>query len=265
MPSRFDDNLIEQIVAIGREVPAPIAAVAAAALCDGDISRALRALPKPAQRAALETCIRAWRAADESRSLEGLAWAIRAAAATDDSWRDSQRLELVWTGPSDSGEAFRRTDQALLELIDAAREELWIVSFVAYRIPSSNAALTRALARSVTISLVPEPISASGGRITHDAVAAIDSTIRQHSAIYIWPDEARPVNDRDQKGMLHAKCALADTRKLLVSSANLTEAAMELNMEMGVMITGGAMPQIVRSNLRRLVADEILTRVKDTQ
>jgi len=46
---------------------------------------------------------------------------------------------------------------------------------------------------------------------------------------------------------LHAKLAVADGESLFISSANLTNAAMQLNMELGVLICGGELPaQVVK-------------------
>src|SRR5437868_15426081 len=46
--------------------------------------------------------------------------------------RSSSTAELLWTGPTASDVPLRRTDQVLLQLIDGAKLELLIVSFVAY-------------------------------------------------------------------------------------------------------------------------------------
>jgi cardiolipin synthase A/B len=41
---------------------------------------------------------------------------------------------------------------------------------------------------------------------------------------------------------MHAKAAVADSRVAFLTSANLTEAALERNMEFGVLIRGGVLP-----------------------
>ena len=41
---------------------------------------------------------------------------------------------------------------------------------------------------------------------------------------------------------MHAKAAVADSRVAFLTSANLTEAALERNMELGVLIKGGILP-----------------------
>ena len=62
----------------------------------------------------------------------------------------------------------------------------------------------------------------------------------------------RPLSADGRHGSLHAKVAIADGRVMLISSANLTEYAMTLNMELGVMMYGGPLPAQVEAHLGRL-------------
>jgi phosphatidylserine/phosphatidylglycerophosphate/cardiolipin synthase-like enzyme len=133
------------------------------------------------------------------------------------------------------------------------------VSFVAYKIKAINKALKAAIDRGVTVSLVLESKEESGGKIDFDGVKSINRAVREKSRIYVWPEEKRPESDEGKKGALHAKCAVADARKLLVSSANLTDAAMQLNIEMGILISGGPLPKTVAENLGKMVSSEILS------
>jgi phosphatidylserine/phosphatidylglycerophosphate/cardiolipin synthase-like enzyme len=59
---------------------------------------------------------------------------------------------------------------------------------------------------------------------------------------------------------LHAKCALADGDRLLVSSANFTTSALSLNMELGVLVEGGDMPREVEEHFETLMRDGVLRR-----
>jgi phosphatidylserine/phosphatidylglycerophosphate/cardiolipin synthase-like enzyme len=74
------------------------------------------------------------------------------------------------------------------------------------------------------------------------------------SAVYYWPKEKRGQDDKGKLGILHVKCAVADGRWLFLSSANLTEYAFTINMEMGVLVTGGKMPAQVQEHFDKLVA-----------
>ncbi|MCB0110905.1 MAG: hypothetical protein KDE53_33525, partial [Caldilineaceae bacterium] len=61
-------------------------------------------------------------------------------------------------------------------------------------------------------------------------------------------------------GALHAKCAVADSQLLFLSSANLTEHALSLNMELGVLIRGGLLPRNVALQFTQMIEDQILVR-----
>ena len=62
----------------------------------------------------------------------------------------------------------RRTEQALLELVVAARERLLIVSFAVFAVPAVNSALVDAVGRGVELTLVVETPEASEGRVALD-------------------------------------------------------------------------------------------------
>ena len=50
-------------------------------------------------------------------------------------------------------------------------------------------------------------------------------------------------------GILHVKCAVADGEWLFLSSANLTQQAFTINMELVMLVRGGTMPE----RLERLI------------
>ena len=54
---------------------------------------------------------------------------------------------------------------------------------------------------------------------------------------------------------------MADGRWLFLSSANLTEYAFTINMELGLLVTGGKLPQQVEEHFDRLMATGTLARV----
>ena len=54
---------------------------------------------------------------------------------------------------------------------------------------------------------------------------------------------------------------MADGRWLFLSSANLTEYAFTINMELGVLVTGGKLPGQVQEHFDRLIEAGQLVRV----
>lgn len=213
----------------------------------------LSAIPQPAIRERISTFLDLWQTTMPTVSAQSVALALSAAANAVAAERAHERLELVWTGPDSRLIPLRRTDQALLQLIDSAQLTLHIVSFAVYRIEAIARALARAAGRGVVISLYLETPEASEGCIAYDTLAAFGAEVRQHAHIYVWPLDKRPRATDGRHGSLHAKVAVADSRVMLVSSANLTEYALRLNMEMGVIVHGGELPAQAAAHLARLV------------
>ena len=159
-----------------------------------------------------------------------------------------QSTELVWTGPTTPFVSARRTEQALLQVINSAEQSLFITSFVAYDVSTIVKALNAAHDRGVAISMLLELSQEHGGSITFDAIGKM-RTLVPAAKLYAWRDKADPFSD----GRVHAKVAVADGRMCFITSANLTGHAMEKNMEAGVLISGGQIPKLLVDHLLALV------------
>jgi phosphatidylserine/phosphatidylglycerophosphate/cardiolipin synthase-like enzyme len=227
-----------------------------------DCVRAAQAVATPEGRELAKAFLDHWCKSSDEISPKSLAWAIRATGHVDDSYRRNQSCELVWTGPGAESSAFRRTDQALLELIEGARHELIVVTFAAYKIPHIAEALLRAAKRNVAISIILESKDMSAGQMAFSELKAWGRELTSASNIYIWPVENRPKSETGQHGVLHVKCAVADGNVAFISSANLTEHALNLNMELGVLIRGGAIPRELQTHLRSLSESNLLRKAK---
>jgi len=107
-------------------------------------------------RTALGTFIQACAAEDPPVEACAAAHVLRAAAAALELQRQRLQVEIVWTGPSPFGAGLRRTQQALLDLIESAQRHLLVVMYIAYDVPEVVAALQRAAARGVRLDLVLE-------------------------------------------------------------------------------------------------------------
>ena len=57
---------------------------------------------------------------------------------------------------------------------------------------------------------------------------------------------------------LHGKCAVADRKALFLSSANMTECALDRNMELGILVMGGDLPGTVVRHFESLVLESEL-------
>ena len=219
---------------------------------------ATRVFAAPQYREQVGVFLTIWQTQAPTLPPTSIALALQTAQVTLHRQRRAQTVELVWTGPT-SGQPLRRTAQVLQSVIDEARHDLLIVSFAVYDIPEIGAALLRAAQRGVRLSLVIESPQASAGKVAYDGLAAFGAAVRAAARVYQWPLASRPTDPHGRHGALHAKCALADAQTLLLSSANLTRYALDLNMELGVLIRGGPQPRDVTRHIYDLIAAGTLT------
>jgi cardiolipin synthase len=159
--------------------------------------------------------------------------------------RSRPTTELVWTGPSTPVVPVRRTEQVLGDLIVCAARRLTMTSFGIFQVPRLVEELEQALARGVALRIV------LGDREWHSdheidrqrhqlgRVVAAQATLLQ------WPTDRRPRDEQGHAGLMHVKAAVADSKVAFLTSANLTEATLERNMELGVLIRGGTLPAAI--------------------
>ncbi len=211
------------------------------------------AVPQPHYRALAQGLLKAWEKDDPDMSPETMAFALVVAARCAELIRKGQRTELVWTGPEVEAIPPRRTEQALLQVIDSAKATLTIVSFVAYKVPHVAQAIASATRRGVVVRLILEDPEVSQGKVAFAALNALGPDVAAKCKVYVWPLDKRPKDVYGKHGSLHAKCAVADGHRLLVSSANLTEHALTVNIELGILLTGDPLPARVDAFINSLV------------
>lgn len=203
--------------------------------------------------------IRRWNEQCPELPPRSLAVALQAASHVDDYHRNRGEVQLVWTGPDLGGLPFRRTAQALLELIESARKSLLLVAFAAYKVPEIIRAINTAADNGISVACVLESEEESGGRVSFSPSKHLGLTPSVKN--YVWPFSQRQKDPLGRYGSLHAKCAVVDTDLLFVSSANLTEYALNLNIELGVLIKGGPLPSSVEKHFHALISSGCLERI----
>ncbi len=199
-----------------------------------------------------------WRTEAAEVGPEAIASALLAAARCREAMREEQSAELTWTGPDSGVVPFRQTEDALLELIEAARERLTVVAFALYKVPYVRDALVTAARRGVALRVIVESPEASEGKVTFDGLRSLGTEVARRARVYVWPREKRPTDRHGHHGSLHVKCAVADESSLFISSANLTEFALTLNMEMGLLVRGGPLPRRVAQHFDGLISKGVL-------
>lgn len=215
-------------------------------------------LPKSSSRVLVSDLLQLCLSSDLQIKPDALGYAILTASKNEAYHHRAGQMELVWTGPSTQAIPLRRTDQAVLQVINEAQHRLFLVSFAVYKIRKIVAALKLAVGRGVDLSILVESSDESAGKLTYDAINAFGEVLHQLATFYIWPYDKRERSEDAKSGIIHAKAAVADGKVLFISSANLTEYAMNLNMEMGVLIHGGDLPLQVEKQFDYLIDEEVI-------
>lgn len=252
------ERLLETVTAVVCLVsPEKVRALAGAIRKIGD-TKATAALSDvvgtAAAKTVVERLVEAWRAT--SVDSGELASMLLAASHAFENVSRHQSTELVWTGPTTPFVSARRTEQALLQVINAAKQTLFVTSFVAYDVSTIVMALSEASTRGVGISMLLEASQDHGGSISFDAIAKMKALV-PNAHLYTWRDRGGMFSE----GRVHAKVAVADRHSCFITSANLTGFAMDRNMEAGLLLSGGNIPQMLEEHLRALVSMKIVSPV----
>ena len=173
------------------------------------------------------------------------------------------RPDLVWSGPEVPGCHGRATRRVVEELIGGAERSLLVSSFVFFDGPRAFHPLARRMearpALEVTLLLNiqrrrddPAPADRLVRRFA-DRFWEKDWPGDRRPAVFYDPRSLTPAPDESDGGVLHAKAVVADDESVLVTSANLTEAAFDRNIEMGIVIRDRPLALSVSARFRALI------------
>ncbi|MCD4652441.1 DISARM system phospholipase D-like protein DrmC [bacterium] len=175
------------------------------------------------------------------------------------------RPDLVWSGPEVPGLHVRDTRQVYDELLSSATRSLWISTFVYYDGPRAFEVLARQMEAQPDLSV---NILLNIQRKWNDGSLATE-IVRRFAARFWdsdWPGSVRPAVYYDPRslepdrpaGVLHAKAVVVDSEMVFVTSANLTEAAFDRNIELGMVVRDRALAISLESHFRVLIERGIL-------
>ncbi|OIM98657.1 phospholipase [Polynucleobacter sp. MWH-Tro8-2-5-gr] len=252
------DRMLELVSALAAQIPfdkaQAIASKIRALESKDSAASVLSLISAPKALELLNEVIREWRLRNIS-AIELSAMLI-ASSYTQSKITNESSVELVWTGPTSRFVAPRRTEQALLQVINSAQKELFITSFVAYNVQSIVNALNAVCDKGITLTMLLESSHEDGGSIGMDVIARMKKLIPL-ARVYAWKEKSGEF----ENGRVHAKVAVADRTSCFITSANLTGYAMEKNMELGLLIEGGEVPSLIMDHLQALVATKVLSLV----
>jgi len=226
----------EDLAADGRVLEAPL----------------IEARPGVALGGAAARLIAAWQAGEAPLPGAAVALALESAGRVVGQ-AAARRSDIVVSGPVSNSADVRLTSSVVSELIHDCRELLLIVSFAAFGVTEVVHELARATQRGVRMDLVLETTAEEGGALRGPVgAAAAFKAIRQDATFWTWPADRRPAVGAS-RAALHAKLVAADERIALLGSANLTDKALALNLELGVIVRDPAVVRRMICHFRALM------------
>jgi phosphatidylserine/phosphatidylglycerophosphate/cardiolipin synthase-like enzyme len=217
-------------------------------------------IQSPLSKDKLKKIIDCWEKYFPELSSDGIYFSIQASLATFRTL-SMPPVELIWTGPEDLTTTLRRTDQALLELIQGANEHLLIVSFAVYKARPIIEALEAAILRNVKVIVCLEDLDGCHGKLSFSGLNAFSESVFKLASFYTWPIENRPHTVDGKFGSLHSKIVVADQEKVFISSANLTDYAMDLNIEMGVLLKDRALGEQINNLFNNMILNSVFRKI----
>jgi phosphatidylserine/phosphatidylglycerophosphate/cardiolipin synthase-like enzyme len=198
------------------------------------------------------------------QALERLGISGRAAAAwirtVEAALSRKPKPDLVWSGPEVPGLHARDTRRVYEELLGFAERSVWASTYAFFDGPRAFEILARRMeARpDLQVTLLLNIQRKRGDTVSEERV------VRRFADRFWgtdWPGCCRPSVFYDPRalqmdgplGVLHAKALVVDEEAVFVTSANLTEAALDRNIEVGLLVRDRPLAASVISHFRGLI------------
>ena len=180
--------------------------------------------------------------------------------AVEEAASRTPRPDLVWSGPEVPGLYARDTRRVYEELLGSAERTVWASTYAFFDGPRAFEVLARRMdARSELRVTLLLNIQRKRGDTT-----AAEQLVRRFADRFWatdWPGSSRPsvfydpraLESEGPAGVLHAKALVVDDEAVFVTSANLTEAALDRNIEVGLLVRDRALALTLSSHFRGLI------------
>jgi phosphatidylserine/phosphatidylglycerophosphate/cardiolipin synthase-like enzyme len=156
----------------------------------------------------------------------------------------ADRVRLVWTGPEARSSASRDTSVVMREMFESAERSVMVAGFAVHR----GRMVLGSLAQRMEARPELQVRLFLNVHRRHGSSASEAELLREFGETFVrhhWPAGRLPEVYYDPRSLapeaaarasLHAKCVVVDDRVAFVTSANLTEAAQQRNIEAGVLV-----------------------------
>jgi putative cardiolipin synthase len=158
--------------------------------------------------------------------------------------------------PAATGQAPVQVAEQLVREIDAARQEIWLVSAYLIPTPEIEAAIQRAEERGVEVRILTNSINSNNHITAHSAYrkhirTLLETGADMHEVRFDAEDRDLYIESPvDKKTLcLHAKVLLFDNNRVFIGSANLDPRSMHINTEMGLIIESESLNANMREAL----------------
>ncbi len=218
----------------------------------------------------------AWLAAELSAlaaaglSPEAMAWGISLLVEERTDWRARwDGVALTWTGPEDLPTETRDTGVVARQLFASAKRSLLVSTYALDVGVKGENLLATLMSRMNSNPNLNVRFFVNFARKFTDERPAVDILAehvdRLREQVFTWEPRPKVFYDRralepghGPRACLHAKVIVRDDTQTLITSANLTEAAQERNVEAGVLINDAAFARGVVAQFERLVEAGVL-------
>jgi phosphatidylserine/phosphatidylglycerophosphate/cardiolipin synthase-like enzyme len=173
--------------------------------------------------------------------------------------------DLVWSGPEVPGLHARDTRRVYEELLGSAERSICASTYAFFDGHKAFEVLARRMEARPTLR-VTLLLNIQRKRGDTTASEQLVRRFADHFWQIDWPGSSRPNVFYDPRalvsegpgGILHAKAVVADDEAVFITSANLTEAALDRNIELGVLIRDRAFALTVGGYFRNLIDRNLL-------
>lgn len=195
-------------------------------------------------------------------AIAGARW-IRSLAKVE---ARAPRADLVWSGSKVPGLHARDTRRVYEEVAGSAEHTLWASTYAFFDGPRAFEQIARRMDAKPALKAT---LLLNVQRRRGDSTSAEELVRRFAERFWAvdWPGSRRPAVFFDPRalepggpaGVLHAKALVADDETVFVTSANLTDAALDQNVELGLVVRDRALAASVTCHFRGLVEQKLVS------